>query len=45
MLHLYAALAERELRLISERTKAMLAARKAGGSKLGSALGAASFRQ
>jgi DNA invertase Pin-like site-specific DNA recombinase len=35
MLHLYAALAEKERRLISERTKAALAIRKAGGSKLG----------
>jgi len=31
MLHLYAALAEKERRLISERTKAALAIRKAGG--------------
>jgi DNA invertase Pin-like site-specific DNA recombinase len=35
MLHLYAALAEKERRLISARTKAALAAKKAGG--LGSA--------
>jgi DNA invertase Pin-like site-specific DNA recombinase len=35
MLHLYAALAEKERRLISERTKAALAARKASGAKLG----------
>jgi DNA invertase Pin-like site-specific DNA recombinase len=35
MLHLYAALAEKERRLISARTKAALAAKKAGGSKLG----------
>jgi DNA invertase Pin-like site-specific DNA recombinase len=35
MLHLYAALAEKERRLISERTKAALAARKAQGTKLG----------
>jgi DNA invertase Pin-like site-specific DNA recombinase len=35
MLHLYAALAEKERRLISERTKAALAIRKATGSKLG----------
>ncbi len=35
MLHLYAALAEKERRLISERTKAALAIRKANGSKLG----------
>src|ERR1051325_3982144 len=35
MLHLYAALAEKERRLISERTKAALAVRKAGGARLG----------
>ena len=35
MLHLYAALAEKERRLISERTKATLAVKKAGGAKLG----------
>ena len=35
MLHLYAALAEKERRLISERTKAALAIRKANGTKLG----------
>ena len=35
MLHLYAALAEKERRLISERTKAALAVRKATGRKLG----------
>src|SRR4030088_2953797 len=35
MLHLYAALAEKERRLISERTKAALAARKAKGGQLG----------
>ena len=35
MLHLYAALAEKERRLISERSKAALAIRKASGSKLG----------
>jgi DNA invertase Pin-like site-specific DNA recombinase len=35
MLHLYAALAEKERRLISERTKAALAVRKASESKLG----------
>ena len=35
MLHLYAALAEKERRLISERTKAALAARRAQGAKLG----------
>src|SRR6201990_373509 len=35
MLHLYAALAEKERRLISERTKAALAAKRAAGIKLG----------
>lgn len=35
MLHLYAALAEKERRLISERTRAALAAKKAGGARLG----------
>jgi DNA invertase Pin-like site-specific DNA recombinase len=35
MLHLYAALAEKERRLISERTKAALAARKSQGVPLG----------
>jgi hypothetical protein len=35
MLHLYAALAEKERRLISERTRAALAIRKASGAKLG----------
>jgi DNA invertase Pin-like site-specific DNA recombinase len=35
MLHLYAALAEKERRLISERTKSALAAKKAQGAKLG----------
>ena len=35
MLHLYAALAEKERRLISERTKAALAAKKATGAQLG----------
>ncbi|WP_353829957.1 recombinase family protein [Mesorhizobium sp.] len=34
-MHLYAALAEKERRLISERTKAALASRKATGIKLG----------
>ncbi len=34
MLHLYAALAEKERRLISERTKAALASRKTTGVKL-----------
>jgi DNA invertase Pin-like site-specific DNA recombinase len=35
MLHLYAALAEKERRLISERTRAALAAKKSAGHKLG----------
>jgi len=35
MLHLYAALAEKERRLISERTRSALAAKKAAGAKLG----------
>jgi DNA invertase Pin-like site-specific DNA recombinase len=35
MLHLYAALAEKERRLIAERTRSALAAKKAAGIKLG----------
>src|SRR5205085_4232899 len=35
MLHLYAALADKERRLIAERTKAALAAKKLAGAKLG----------
>jgi DNA invertase Pin-like site-specific DNA recombinase len=35
MLHLYAALAEKERRLISERTRAVLQASKARGKRLG----------
>ena len=35
MLHMYAALAEKERALISARTKAALAAKKAAGAKLG----------
>lgn len=35
MLHLYAALAEKERRMISERTKAALSSLKASGAKLG----------
>ncbi|MBA3518227.1 MAG: recombinase family protein, partial [Rhizobiales bacterium] len=37
MLHLYAALAEKERRLIGERTRSALAGRKAQGAKLGTA--------
>jgi len=37
MLHIYAALAEKERRMISERTKAGLAAARAKGKKLGGA--------
>jgi DNA invertase Pin-like site-specific DNA recombinase len=37
MLHIYASLAEKERALISERTKAALAAAKRGGRKLGTA--------
>lgn len=45
MLHLYAALAEKERRLISERTKAALAAARARGVKLGNPNGAAAIRR
>jgi DNA invertase Pin-like site-specific DNA recombinase len=38
MLHLYTTVAEKERRLISERTKAALAIRKASGAKLGNPL-------
>ena len=41
MLHLYAALAEKERRLISERTRSALAARKARGARLGNRSNAA----
>lgn len=41
MLHLYAALAEKERRIISERTRAALAARKANGTSLGNPSNAA----
>jgi DNA invertase Pin-like site-specific DNA recombinase len=41
MLHLYAALAEKERRQISERTRAALAARKERGTKLGNPRNAA----
>ena len=37
MLHLYAALAEKERRLIAERTRAALAVKKAAGARLGTA--------
>ena len=40
MLHLYAALAEKERRLIAERTKAALSARKAQGTRLGNPINA-----
>jgi DNA invertase Pin-like site-specific DNA recombinase len=41
MLHLYAALAEKERRLISERTRAALSERKAQGARLGNRSNAA----
>lgn len=41
MLHLYAALAEKERRLISERTRSALATRKAQGARLGNRSNAA----
>jgi DNA invertase Pin-like site-specific DNA recombinase len=41
MLHLFAALAEKERRLISERTRAALASRKLSGAKLGNRTNAA----
>ena len=41
MLHLYAALAEKERRLISERTRAALAQRKEEGARLGNPSNAA----
>ena len=42
MLHLYAALAEKERRLISEPTRAALAAKRAGGARLGNLINIAS---
>jgi DNA invertase Pin-like site-specific DNA recombinase len=44
MLHLYAALAEKERKLISERTKAALAAKKAQGVRLGNRTNLAAAR-
>ena len=41
MLHLYAALAEKERRLISERTQTALAAKRAAGARLGNPQSAA----
>ena len=41
MLHLYAALAEKERRMISERTRAALSSRKATGAKLGNPINSA----
>lgn len=45
MLHLYAALAEKERKLISERTKAALAAKKAQGVELGNRRNLAQARE
>jgi DNA invertase Pin-like site-specific DNA recombinase len=41
MLHLYAALAERERRMIWERTRSALASRKSNGARLGNPINAA----
>lgn len=45
LLHLYAALAEKERRLISERTRAALAAARARGQRLGNPNGAAALQR
>jgi DNA invertase Pin-like site-specific DNA recombinase len=45
MLHIYAALAQQERRLISERTRAALAAKKAQGANLGNRTNLAEARQ
>jgi DNA invertase Pin-like site-specific DNA recombinase len=45
MLHIYAALAEKERRLISERTRAALAAKKAQGAILGNRINLADAQQ
>ena len=45
MLHLYAALAEKERRLISDRTKAALAAAKRQGKRLGNPNGSAALEK
>ena len=45
MLHIYAALAEKERRLISERTRAALAAKKAQGALLGNRTNSSRHRQ
>ena len=44
-IHLYAAIAQRERKAISERTKAALAAAKARGTRLGNPNGAAALRR
>ena len=45
MLHIYAALAEKERRMISERTRAALAARKRQGAQLGNPINLAKAGQ